>query len=288
VDTVNPAALSALLGGGAGIGVLLIASGWKGKTQIRLPQSSRNTRVRSVVTACVCVMTWLITGWVVAGFLAAAAMWTLPQIVGPDRRHERQMSKVEAIATWTEMLRDTLSAAAGLEQAVLATAPLAPRAIHPEVTALATRIQAGTQLPNALRRLADDLADPAADLVVAALLLAAQHQTRQLADLLGSLAGAAREQAAMRLRVQTGRARTRTSVRVIVGTTMAFAVTLMLLNRPYLAAYDTGTGQLVLAGVGLLFAAGIGWLTKIATVAEPARVLAPGTTPGRVAERTAS
>ncbi|WP_436499571.1 type II secretion system F family protein [Actinokineospora sp. HUAS TT18] len=285
MDTVNPAALSAILGAGAGIGVLLIVAGWRGKTRIRLPRTNRLTRVRAAVTASIGGAAWLITGWPVAAILAAAGAWTLPHILGPDRHHQRQLARVEAIATWTEMLRDTLSAAAGLEQAILATAPLAPDAIRTEVTDLAARIQAGARLPDALHRLADDLADPAADLVVAALVLAAQHQARQLADLLGSLAGAAREQAAMRLRVHAGRARTRTSVRVIVGTTLAFAVALVLLNRPYLSAYDTATGQLMLAGVGLLFGAGIAWLAKIAAVAEPSRVLAPGTTPGRVVER---
>ncbi|CRK57643.1 putative integral membrane protein [Alloactinosynnema sp. L-07] len=283
---MNPALLSAVLGGGVGIGVLLIVAGWRGKTKVRLPQTSRQVRVRSAVTAGIGALTWLVTGWVVAGVLAAAAMCALPEILGPDRRHQRRMGRVEGIASWTEMLRDTMSAAAGMEQAILATAPLAPAAIRVEVTALAARIQAGDRLPDALRRMADELADPAADLVVAALVLASQRQARQLADLLGSLAGAAREQAAMRLRVHADRARTRTSVRVIIGTTIVFAVALVLLNRPYLSAYDTATGQLVLASVGLLFAAGVAWLAKIAATAEPSRVLVPSTTSGRVTDKT--
>ena len=61
----------------------------------------------------------------------------------------------------------------------------------------------------------------------------------------------------MRLRVEAGRARTRTSVRVIVGVTIALAFTLALLNQNYLEPYDSSLGQLVLpcehlSGLGCL------------------------------------
>ena len=46
--------------------------------------------------------------------------------------HEREMALVEAIASWTEQIRDTLAAANGLEQA-LSAAPRRPDAIAPEV-----------------------------------------------------------------------------------------------------------------------------------------------------------
>jgi hypothetical protein len=62
-------------------------------------------------------------------------------------------------------------------------------------------------------------------------------------------------------------------VRVIVATTTTMATALIILNRPYLAAYDTITGQLVLALIGGLFAAGYLWLAYIAALDEPARIL---------------
>jgi tight adherence protein B len=171
------------------------------------------------------------------------------------------------------MLRDTLSAAAGLEQAILATAPLAPAAIRGEVAGLALRLQNGHRLGPALRQLAEELADPSAELVIAALVLAAEHQARQLGDLLGSLAETARSQAAMRMRVETGRARTRTSVRVVVATTIAFAVGVVVFNRGYLTAYDSALGQAVLLVIGGLFGVGFGWLVRIAVGGADSRVL---------------
>ena len=76
------------------------------------------------------------------------------------------------------------------------------------------------RLVPALRSFAAELADPTGDLVVAALVLAAGHEARRLAELLGSLAGAARDQAAMQLRIEAGRARIRTSTRVVTGSTL--------------------------------------------------------------------
>ncbi len=280
-------ALSALLGVGVGVGLLLVIIGWRGvdanrrsglfrRGQTRRAQAApRDQRqaLRGGLAVAVGVLTGVATGWVVGAVLAGLAVWTLPRVLGRDPEHARRVARIEAIATWTEMLRDTLSAAAGLEQAILATAPLAPPAIRGEITDLAVRIENGDRLAPSLRHLADQLADPTGDLVIAALVLAAEQQARQLGDLLGSLAHTAREQASMRMRVEAGRARTRTSVRVIVGTTLCFAVAVVLLNRPYLSAYDSATGQIVLLGIGVLFGLGFAWLVRVARVAEPERFL---------------
>lgn len=294
--TLSPTtAAAALLGVGTGLGLLLVVLGWRGtdprrqrRTRTRTAgpvDQHRSLRIALAVTAG--VMAGLLTGWVVGAVLAGLAAWALPRVLGRDPEHARRVARIEAVATWTEMLRDTLSAAAGLEQAILATAPLAPTAIRGEIGKLAAGIESGDRLAPALRRLGERLDDPVGDLVIAALLLAAEQQTRQLAELLGSLADAARGQASMRMRVEAGRARTRTSVRVIVGTTLAFAVAVVLLNRDYMGAYDSAAGQIVLLGIGTLFAAGFAWLNRIARVAQPDRFLStadpdPATRPAQV------
>lgn len=290
--------LAAGLGLGAGVGLLLVITGWRGVDAHRPKRVARwrpsrcgDQRVVPQVAAAVVVgvVTGVVTGWVVGAVLAGLACWALPPVLGRDPRHAGQVVRIEAIATWTEMLRDTLAAAAGLEQAILATAPLAPAAIRPRISELSARLGNGERLAPALRVLADELADPTADLVIASLVLAAEHQARQLGELLGSLALAAREQASLRMRVQAGRARTRTSVRVIVGTTLGFAAAMVLLDRSYLAAYDSVIGQVMLLVVGALFAAGFAWLARIAMVPEPLRFFSRSTEAGpETAEVTAS
>ena len=204
------------------------------------------------------------TGWPVAVGLAAAGVWWLPRLLGPDREHEQAVARIEAVAGWAEQLRDTLAAASGLEQALTVTARTAPGPVRPVVAGLAARIGAGERLPTALARAGVELADPTADLVIAALTMAAGQQARQLAELLAALAGAARAEAAGRLRIAVARARVRTAVRVTVGATLALAAVLVAFDAPYLQLYESVTGQLVLVGIGGLFAAAFGWLRRIA------------------------
>ncbi|RQW82621.1 type II secretion system F family protein, partial [Micromonospora globispora] len=188
-----------------------------------------------------------------------AGVWTLPRVLGPDREHQRSLGRIEAIATWAELLRDTLSSAAGLEQAITATAAVTPAPIRAQVQALADGVRSGARLPDALRVFAAELADPTADLVVRALQQAAGYHGGQLTDSLTSLAATAREQASIRMRVATTRATTRTAARVITGTSVVMVAGLIVLNRGFLAPYGTLTGQMVLLLVGAVFAAGFWW-----------------------------
>ncbi|GAA5169066.1 MULTISPECIES: type II secretion system F family protein [Amycolatopsis] len=268
-------------GAGFALGLILIAAGLRRREVSAAPAPSRQwARFRAMVSsrrAAVALVAgigaaWL-TGWLVGGVLVAVAVLSLPRLLGRDVEHAHQAARIEGIAGWAEMLRDTLTAAAGLEQAIVATASTAPEAVRPIVREVALRIERGDHLTPALRDLADDLHDPTADLVVAALVLASEQQTRQLADLLSELAAEAREQVTTRLRIEADRARTRAGVRVIVGTTLTFALGLVIFNRGYLQPFDDAVGQLVLLLVGGLFGFGFWWLRRIAEHEVPERFL---------------
>lgn len=275
------AALGALLGAVTGLGVLLVICGLRGTVprqdswrwrSFMAAVRGQATGPRVAGTLAAAAVVAVVTHWPVGTLLAALAAWFLPPILGPDREHARAVEKIEAIASWTEQLRDTLAAAAGLEQAILATAPIAPAPVRDYVAA-AARIREGQRLPAGLRAFAAEAADPAADLVVAALLLAAEQQARDLGQLLAGLADSARQHAAMRMRIAASRARIRTGSRIIIAATMALTVGLLAWSRAFLQPYDTAAGQLVLAAVGGCFAAAFWWLNRIAGIADPPRIL---------------
>jgi Flp pilus assembly protein TadB len=271
-----------LLGLGVGVGVLIVARFLRPTGLLDKPGGSSGQRRGArrahagrwlAASLTVGVLAGVVTGWVVGALLAAMAVWALPGLGGTGVAAS-QSGRLEGIAGWTEMLRDTLAAAAGLEQTIVATASTAPQSVRPQIQELAARLEDGERLPEALRRLADDFADPTADLVIAALVLAAEHEARHVGSLLGELAATARSQVEMHQRVDAGRARTRTTLRVVVGTTVCFAGGLIVLNPAFLKPYSTVTGQLVLLGIGVLFAVAFAWLRRMARIEQPTRFFA--------------
>jgi tight adherence protein B len=273
--------LAVLCGAGVGLGLLLAAGGLRRRPRpnpagagalARLAGGRAPVHLAAVLVAAAVV--GLVTGWLVGGVLAGLATWALPgMLTGAERARAGRLRRLEAIASWTESLRDTLSAAAGLEQTIATTATTAPAPIRPPVLGLAEALRRGVRLPDALRAFAADLADPVADTVVAALLLASTQGAGRLAEPLGLLAAATREDVAAQRRLERGRAKAATDARMIIATTLAMAVGLVVFNRGYLRAYDSVAGQTVLAVVGLLFAVGFRWLYRLSRQAEPGRVL---------------
>jgi hypothetical protein len=211
-----------------------------------------------------------VTQWPVAAVGAAVSGLVIPSIRRTARDRARSLERTEAVAAWTEMLRDTMAAASGLNEAILASARVAPAAIRVEVQALAVRSE-HQPLARALRRFAAGLDDPVADSVVAALILSTERQAGSLGSVLTQIATNAREQAAMRQRIEASRARTYASVRFVVIVTLVFSIGLVA--PVYLKPFGTAEGQLMLAVVFGLFGAA-GWaLHRMGQPTELARLL---------------
>ena len=180
---------------------------------------------------------------------------------------------VEGIATWTENLRDTIAASAGLEQAIFATENFAPRAIAEPVRRLVAGLRYGT-FEDALRRFADDVAHPTCDFVVAALITASVHQTRDLAQLLTHLSECARSECHLYMRIWVSRARMRTAIRIISGAVTTFVVGLLAFNTAYLKPFLTVEGIFILTCIASAFGFALLSLHKLSNIRVPARFLA--------------
>jgi tight adherence protein B len=274
------ALVSLVLGLGLGLGVALLVAGATGRDVLGHPAGRRGPAptllpsLRTVsIAATAAVALFVLTGWLVAAASAAAAAVVLPNVLGGAVRHRWEVARVEAIAAWAEQLRDTMAAANGLEHAIAASGTVAPPAIASEVRRLASRVPY-EPLTSALRTFADDVDHPTCDFVVAGLVVAAEREARELSPLLGQLAACARSEAQMRSRVWAGRARTRTSVRVIAASVVLFALGLLVLDRTYLEPYDSAGGQIVLAAVIGLFAASLAAMDRMGRIAMPQRFLA--------------
>jgi tight adherence protein B len=254
---------------GLGIATLIVALRPVAPHEVMVPRQPRASirleigqlTMRLAIGLGVAVVVGVVTRWPMAALLLGIAGFLAPSLLGGGAERHVQLNRIEAIASWAEMLRDTLAGAGGLEQSILATAAVAPQAIRPEVMRLAGLLERERLAPS-LRHFAEDLNDPAGDLVVAALVLAADKNPKRLGDLLGRLAQLARSEVNMRLRIETSRARTRTSVKVIIGFTLGFAVFLLIFSGKFMDAYDSALGQAMLGVVGACFGGAFWWLSR--------------------------
>ncbi|MFI8217991.1 type II secretion system F family protein [Streptomyces sp. NPDC085932] len=245
----------------------------KQKAAQRASELIRFAGQRGSLAAIVGLVVLLLTRWAVAGIAAGVLVFFWDRLFGGAGEERAAMRRVEALASWTESLRDTIAGAVGLEQAIPASARAAAPVLRPHLDALVDRLRARTPLPEALQQLADEIDDASADIIVAALILNARLRGPGLRQVLGALAKSAREEVDMRQRVMAQRASTRRSVQIVVAVSIAFVLGLSIFNRDFVEPYGTAVGQLVLACVCGLFALGFWWLRKLSTIETPERFL---------------
>jgi tight adherence protein B len=263
--------------------LMVAAAAWRGIEASVGGGARRLPQVVFTPRLAVCLVVGLVvlvgTRWPVGAVFAAIAAGLVPRFFGHKAGRQARLDRIEALAGWAEQLRDTLAGAAGLEETILATVRVAPAPLRPELGRLAHRLDRHS-LVASLRVFADDLDDPLADLVVSALILGAEKQVKDLGALFGALAATARQDAAMQLRVEAGRARTRSAVQIITIFTLGFAAGLVLLNRGYLAPFDSTAGQGALALVGGCFAAAFWLMDRMTRPAAAERILVRSAQPG--------
>lgn len=268
-------AIAALIGFVGGLGLLMVVQGIRGYKV--LPSRSDFADGEGVDGAeslvwflggCLAaIVVFAATGWIVLTVATLAVVAAFPRLrVG--KTSEDAIEKTKAIATWTEMIRDNMAAAAGLEQALVASAEYAPQEIEKEIS-LFVRSLDHTNLEDALSRLGAALNHPAADMVIVSLTNAARMQASDLGPLLSRLSATTRDDVRIRQRVGIESAKIKTSARIVCAITFGVAVMLWLFNPALVAAYDTFDGQIMLVVILAVFAVG-GW--SIRRYAKPQEV----------------
>jgi Flp pilus assembly protein TadB len=228
--------------------------------------------VRGGIALVAGILVLVATGWIVAGVGVALLVYSWRSL-GGAASERKTMARLESLATWTESLRDTIAGAVGLEQAIPSSIRVADVSLREPLTKLVDRLHTRVPMHVALRRFADDLDDPSADMIIAALIINARLRGPGLRALLGALAVSVREELDMRRKVNAGRRSTRRSVQIVVAVSVGMAIVLAVLDHAFLSPYDGVYGQFMLVIIGAIYAAGILWLRRLATFESPQRLL---------------
>lgn len=279
----GPELLAAAAGAVAGFGTFLLVMTLRGLPPRpagagpgRLGRAARElASTRGVVAMVAGLVTIVATRWLVAGLGVALLVLSWRGLSGAAGER-RALTRLEALATWTESLRDTIAGAVGLEQAIPASLRAAGPSLAEPLSRLVNRLHTREPMPDALRKFADELDDAGADLIIAALIINSRLRGPGLRDLLGALSRSVREELDVRRGVTADRRSTRRSAQIVVGVSVGLALGLAIFDHTYVAAYDSLTGQLVLVIVAALYGAGIVWMRALARFPVPERLLASG------------
>lgn len=294
--------LAGLCGAATVGGVLLLVAGIRPvpvqQRPVRWSSPSRSarrlsggllSRRRLLLVVAAVVVGWLVTGWPVVAVAAGVAVAAVPRLLGGSATR-RQLDRLEALEAWTRRLADLLgSGAGGLEQAIGMSVRTCPAPIAAEVQTLARRLRMQGPEP-ALRAFADDLVQgpgglgsPAGDLVAAALILRVRRGGRGLRPVLEALAADVAELVRARRAIDADRAKPRSNVRVLIAITAVVLTATLIFARDYLSPFATPIGQVMLAGIVGVFAAGMWLLGRITRLPDAPRFLPAGTAPARAA-----
>lgn len=280
---MNLDAYVAVLAALAATGMILVVAGLRGTTAPPGPpslavaklrrlwtgsghtRSERRTHQALLIGALVAAgIGYALTATPAVAVLAGAAVPAVPWLWSVGRREQQAIVRVEALGNWTRRLKDQLSTGAGLVSAIVASARAAPSVIAEPVHTLAARLQTGASPPRVLRQFAAELADPAAEQVVAALLLHLHDRGERLGEVLTAIATDISKQVSMRREVYAKRTQPRNTVRFM--TVFSLVVVAVLARGDLMGAYRTPHGQLVLL---LLVAAFVGVLAWVRAMSQP-------------------
>ena len=191
------------------------------------------------------IILWLFTGWIVWIVIVPLAAVGVPYLLGGGGE-QRKLDRLEGLETWTRGLAGLTVAGSSLEQTIIASVNSSPDSIRDEVALLAARLNARWPTRSALRKFADDLADPTGDLIVAHLLLAERVRGAGLANALEDLAQSISEEVGVRRKIEADRAKPRQAIRITTIATVVL-IGLMPFISQFMAPYKTPLGQLLLA-----------------------------------------
>lgn len=276
-----------LAGAGFGGGVWLVIRGLFGgeprpaRRRRRLALEASPMLAMRLALGCVLGLAiGLVTRWPVpAVFGFAAGVW-MPSLGSLWQLGRSEIPRLDALAGLVELIRDLIGTGLSMPEAIARAARVAPPAIRREVLGLVADLEYQVAPAVALRSFADRVANPVCDIVAGGLRMSMEAEAAQLGPVLTALAATAREEATRLRQVESGRVGKRMTVACVSAFIALLVLGILAVDHPAFQAYDSPTGQLVLAVIGAVFAFGFWLMGRLSRADAPARLFSPAATPG--------
>lgn len=217
------------------------------------------------------ILMFSLTGWPILLFMVPGAALWIPVLLGGDVEKETA-TKLEALEAWTRSLSSLTVAGATLEQTLAVSAANAAPVIAPAVRKMASRLKAKWSTSAALVSFAQEVGDPASDVIVAHLLLAEKTRGTGLSNALDDLAEIMADEVRVRRSIFAERAKPRQNAKSIILITLAL-IAFVPFAGSFTASYGTVLGQIILTFWLGIYVALLIWLGKIMAVRPAPRFL---------------
>lgn len=256
------------------LGIIGFIRTWQGKPLLpaRVVTSRRKVvdhqqLAKSVTIALAAgVVVGVLTRWPVAAAMAVAVVALWPKIARSGAIEKTSVAWLEALANWTESLRDAAAAESGLAQALPATVDGAPMLLRRPLRNLVNAIELRTPMQVALADFAAEINHRAADKVVIALVQTFEQQSGSLKRVLTTLALDTRAELELRRKVLTERNGVRRQSNQVVLGILGLALVQAVFLRSWVSPYSTLAGQGVMALIAIAF---LGLLWRLQQLAAP-------------------
>ncbi len=191
---------------------------------------------------------------------------TYPLVLRGRHRRKRQ-AVLQALPEAIDRLRDSLASTIPMDVALARLGTEAgPEPLRPNFRLLANELALGASFAEAIQHWADGLADRTADWVCSALILHNQVGPERFGMCLDQLASSLRTKLALREQVDAARAKIVMQARILLVLPVVVLLGLRTSQPIASQAFDTRTGQLVLAGAVVALAIGYAlmlWLARL-------------------------
>ncbi|MBK8462160.1 MAG: type II secretion system F family protein [Nigerium sp.] len=225
--------------------------------------------VAGALAAGVSVTAW--TQWPVMLAVVPAAFVGVPKLLTAPRQTD--IALLQALDRWVRTMAATLATGKSVTDVLRGSARTPPPLLAEPLVLLVRRLDDQWTPAQALTAMADELAAPDADAVLASLVLAAQRGGTGATTTLAALADTIQNRLAALREIEAERAKPRVVVRQVTIITLVVLGAAMILAREFFAPFATPTGQVILAVLVVAYSGSLVALRRMTLPRRRARIL---------------
>lgn len=248
-----------------------VSTGLLTKAVDKIRHTPRSTWLRVLGGVGLGMILWFVVGWPILVVLVPLATIGLPRLLADPPQPE--IALLEALDRWVRGMLAQLSTGKSITDALRLSARQPTPLLAERLTLLVRRLDDRWTAPQALHAMADELASPDADAVLAALILSSQRGGTGASVTLYALADSIQDRLRALREIEAERSKPRVVVRQVTVISALALTAFMLFSPGFFAPYAKPEGQVILLALLGAFVASIWFMRRMTLPRAHERIL---------------